>query len=198
MSCGSEHVTLHVPSTAETKDLINEELLMKMPKDCTLINAARPESVHEARETRTFVTSPMRRPRMPRKPRRPSATSPRSASFSPRGRETQADNRIISIREHRTALRRLQGLQAVFEERGAVTGLSSTGRCTACTAASASCRTGPAEARSDGEDRSLASGLCPRIGRASPAAMGPQYRRLAIHDSWTHLLEPRTAREAKV
>ena len=53
----------------------------------------------------TFVTSPMRRPRMPRKPRRSSATSPRSASSSPRGRETQADNRIISIRVHRTALR---------------------------------------------------------------------------------------------
>ena len=51
MSCGSEHVTLHVPSTAETKDLINEELLIKMPKDVTLTNAARPERVHEARDT---------------------------------------------------------------------------------------------------------------------------------------------------
>ena len=51
MSCGSEHVTLHVPSTAETKDPINEELHRKMPKDATLINAARPESVHEARDT---------------------------------------------------------------------------------------------------------------------------------------------------
>ena len=50
MSCGSEHVTLHVPSTAETKDLINEELLMKMPKDATLIHTARRERVHEARE----------------------------------------------------------------------------------------------------------------------------------------------------
>ena len=54
---------------------------------------------------------------------------------------------------------------------------------TACTAASASCRTAPAEARSDGEDRSLASGLCARIGRVSSTTMGPQYRRLAIHDS---------------
>ena len=35
----------------------------------------------------------------------------------------------------------------------------------------------PAEARSDGEDRS---------------------RRLTVHDSRTHLLEPRTARKAKV
>ena len=47
----SQHVTLHVPSTAETKDPINEELLMKMPRDATLINAARPERVHDARDT---------------------------------------------------------------------------------------------------------------------------------------------------
>ena len=51
VSRGSEHVTLHVPSTAETKDPINEELLMKMPKDATLINAARPERAHEANNT---------------------------------------------------------------------------------------------------------------------------------------------------
>ena len=50
MSCGSEHVTQHVLSTAETKDPINEELLMKMPKDATLINAACTE-MHEARDT---------------------------------------------------------------------------------------------------------------------------------------------------
>ena len=47
---------------------------------------------------------------------------------------------------------RLQVLQTVNEERDGVTGLSSASRCTACTSASASCRTGPAEARSDGED----------------------------------------------
>ena len=45
------YVTLHVPLTAETKDPINEGLLMTMPKDATLINAARPERVHEARDT---------------------------------------------------------------------------------------------------------------------------------------------------
>ena len=151
----------------------------------------------------------MRRPRMQRKPRRPSATGPRSASSSPGGRETQADNRVIFPRETLSAIlscrqldrgvaHHLQVLQAVNEERDEVTGLSSKGRCTAFTAASPSCRKAPAEARNDGEDRSLASGLCARIGRASPTTMGPSYRRLAVHDSWTHLLEPRTAREAKV
>ena len=43
VSCGSEHVTLHVLLTAQTKDPINEELLMKMPKDATLINVACPD-----------------------------------------------------------------------------------------------------------------------------------------------------------
>ena len=60
VSCDSEHP-------------INEELLMKMPKDATLINAARPERVHEARDLRfsardqTSVTSPMRHPRASKK-----------------------------------------------------------------------------------------------------------------------------------
>ena len=43
VSYGSQHVTLHVLLTAETKDPINEGLLVEMPKDATLINAARPE-----------------------------------------------------------------------------------------------------------------------------------------------------------
>ena len=47
---------------------------------------------------------------------------------------------------------RLQVLQAVNEERDAVTGLSSARRCTACTSTSSICSTAPAEARSDGED----------------------------------------------
>ena len=37
-----QHVTLHLPFTPETKDSIDEGLLMKMPKDATLINAACP------------------------------------------------------------------------------------------------------------------------------------------------------------
>ena len=52
----------------------------------------------------TSVTSPMRHPRAPRKSRHSPLTSPRSAS-SPRGKETQADNRSISICVCRTALR---------------------------------------------------------------------------------------------
>ena len=40
-------VILHVRLTPETKDSTEKELLMKMPKSDTLINAARPERVHE-------------------------------------------------------------------------------------------------------------------------------------------------------
>ena len=40
VSCDSQHVTLHVPLTPETKDPINEELLMKMRKGVTLINTS--------------------------------------------------------------------------------------------------------------------------------------------------------------
>ena len=40
-------MTLHVPLTAETKDPINEKVLMKLPKDATPINVARSEEVHE-------------------------------------------------------------------------------------------------------------------------------------------------------
>ena len=41
-------MTLHVLFTLETKDPINKELLMKMPKDATPINVAFPGEVHEA------------------------------------------------------------------------------------------------------------------------------------------------------
>jgi D-3-phosphoglycerate dehydrogenase len=43
-----QYVSLHVPLTPETKESINKELLMKMPKGGTLINTARQEVVHEA------------------------------------------------------------------------------------------------------------------------------------------------------
>merc|ERR1712176_1569623 len=43
-----QYVTLHVPLTDETKESINKKLLMKMPKNGTLINTARVEVVHEA------------------------------------------------------------------------------------------------------------------------------------------------------
>ena len=47
VSYGSQHVTLHVTLTAETKDPINEGLLMTMPKDATLVNAARSEKTKD-------------------------------------------------------------------------------------------------------------------------------------------------------
>ena len=37
----SQHVTLHVPLTAETKDPTNEKVLMKLPKDATPITVTR-------------------------------------------------------------------------------------------------------------------------------------------------------------
>jgi len=43
-----QYVSLHVPLTDETKDSINKELLLKMPKGGTLINTARMEVVNEA------------------------------------------------------------------------------------------------------------------------------------------------------
>merc|ERR1712048_465878 len=43
-----QYVSLHVPLTPETKESINKELLMKLPKGGTLINPAREEVIHEA------------------------------------------------------------------------------------------------------------------------------------------------------
>jgi len=43
-----QYVSLHVPLTDQTKDSINKELLMTMPKGGTLINTARCEVVNEA------------------------------------------------------------------------------------------------------------------------------------------------------
>lgn len=43
-----QYVSLHVPLTDETKDSINKELLVQMPKGGTLINTSRCEVVNEA------------------------------------------------------------------------------------------------------------------------------------------------------
>ena len=208
MSCGSEHVTQHVLSTAETKDPINEELLMKMPKDATLINAACTErctrretlEVLSARpDFRHVSDAPLKNAEETKAPVGHKST--KRVIFTKRKRDAgRQSNHLDSCTQNssppscrvrikrgqfdRGEAHRVQVLQAVNEVRDAVTGLYSADRCTACTAASASCRTAPAEARSHGE--------------ASATTMGPQYRRLAIHDSWTHVLEPRAAREAKV
>merc|ERR1719456_1737281 len=40
-------VSLHIPATAETKQSINKELLLSMPKKGVLVNTARKEVVHE-------------------------------------------------------------------------------------------------------------------------------------------------------
>ena len=137
------HVTFRVLLTAETKDPINEGLLMAMPKDATLINTARPESARGQRRSRfsvgeqTSVTSPMRHARVPRKSRR----SPALEALVHASPEQRVYHRERSC-----------GRASSIEKKLTV----------------------PAEARSDGEDRN---------------------RRSTVHDSRTHLLEPRTHRE---
>ena len=42
-----QYATVHVPLTPETKDPINEELLVKTQKSVTLINTAHSEVMHE-------------------------------------------------------------------------------------------------------------------------------------------------------
>merc|ERR1712176_870057 len=42
-----QYVSLHVPLTAQTKESINKELLMQMPKGGTLINTSRSEVINE-------------------------------------------------------------------------------------------------------------------------------------------------------
>ena len=86
MSCDSQHVTLHVPLTAETKDPISEELLMKMQKGVTLINTACLEG--STRQTRLRFSV-----------REQILLHLRGAT------QERRDSRIISIRVHRTALR---------------------------------------------------------------------------------------------
>jgi len=49
-----QYVSLHVPLTDETKDSINKELLMSMPKGGTLINTSRCEVVNEADMTQVL------------------------------------------------------------------------------------------------------------------------------------------------
>jgi D-3-phosphoglycerate dehydrogenase len=43
-----QYVSLHVPLTPETKESINKDLLLSMPKGGALINTSRVEVVHEA------------------------------------------------------------------------------------------------------------------------------------------------------
>ena len=44
----SDYVSLHIPTTAETKGSIGYELLMSMPQGATLVNTARKEVIDEA------------------------------------------------------------------------------------------------------------------------------------------------------
>merc|ERR1711959_714265 len=53
-----QYVSLHVPLTDETKDSINKELMMTMPKGGTLINTARCEVVNEADMVEVLKTRP--------------------------------------------------------------------------------------------------------------------------------------------
>jgi len=53
-----QYVSLHVPLTDETKESINKQLLMKMPKGGTLINTARHEVVNEGQILEVFKEKP--------------------------------------------------------------------------------------------------------------------------------------------
>ena len=59
------HNRIAVPLTPETKDSINKESLMRVPKGATLINAECPEEVHvtemlEVLKSATRLLSPLR------------------------------------------------------------------------------------------------------------------------------------------
>jgi D-3-phosphoglycerate dehydrogenase len=53
-----QYVSLHVPLTPETKESINKNLLMKLPKGGALINTSREEVVHEAELLEVFKEKP--------------------------------------------------------------------------------------------------------------------------------------------
>ena len=86
MSCDSQHVTLHVPLTPETKDPISEELLMKMRKGLTLINTSclegctRQQCLRFSVREQTSVTSPC----YTGMPRQPKHLDSRTQNSSPR------------------------------------------------------------------------------------------------------------------
>lgn len=44
----SEYLSLHIPATAQTKNSINYDLIMSMPKGATIVNTARKEVIDEA------------------------------------------------------------------------------------------------------------------------------------------------------
>ncbi len=54
----SQYVSLHLPSKAETRNSINYQLLMRMPKPATLVNTARKEVINEEDLLRVFVDRP--------------------------------------------------------------------------------------------------------------------------------------------
>ncbi len=54
----SQYLSLHAPSTPETKGFIGKRLLMMMPKGATLINTARKEIINEAELLEVFEARP--------------------------------------------------------------------------------------------------------------------------------------------
>jgi D-3-phosphoglycerate dehydrogenase len=54
----SQYVSLHIPANAETKNSINYQLLLSMPKPATLVNTARKEVVNEEDLLKIFVDRP--------------------------------------------------------------------------------------------------------------------------------------------
>ena len=52
----SQYISLHIPATAETKNSIGYDLLMKMPEGAVLVNTARKEVIDEAGIIKVFET----------------------------------------------------------------------------------------------------------------------------------------------
>ncbi|NTW33975.1 MAG: 3-phosphoglycerate dehydrogenase [Bacteroidetes bacterium] len=53
-----QYVSLHIPATEKTKNSINAELMMKMPKGATIINTARKEVINEEDLKKVFAERP--------------------------------------------------------------------------------------------------------------------------------------------
>jgi len=55
---GCQYVSLHVPLTKETKEMVNYELMSLMPQGATIVNTARKEIIHEPSLVKIFAERP--------------------------------------------------------------------------------------------------------------------------------------------
>lgn len=53
-----QYISLHIPLTAETKELVNYDLMKNMPEGATIVNTARKEVIHEPSLLKIFAERP--------------------------------------------------------------------------------------------------------------------------------------------